>query len=376
MTKNKKLSFLLLMIPTLGLLTLAGCNKERDASSIHTNPEKVADYLYLITYDDYDEASMTDFANTLSSTAMGGACSVVRNGNYVGRNFDYYYCNMAEHVIRVNAAPGRYASIGIASGLVDFTPEMAENRPQSRLYDLLPYFTMDGVNERGLYCSINIAPTGDLGHTTGTNPGKHLLYSPMVVRYLLDNAASADEAIALLEECNIVSPPILGELHFFIADSTKSLVVETINNKLCYGAPKDEIMTNFYLLHDGYTPNAMGIERYDLLKRLYPLSASFDGTCALMDSVRYSRMYDLSLTPYWYSESYGGDWHGVHIDINTPLSDWEDYLEVAVRKYENRTRSFMEFIWITIHTSVYDMQKRSLRVFTQEEFDHPYDFAL
>lgn len=359
---------------------LCGCNKSQHdkGTSVHSTPVKLSDYLFEITYTDYDTSRALSIFYDMDDILRGGACSVVRNGNLVGRNLDFIYCNMAEFIVHVKSAPHRYASVGVSSCLLDFTPYMAEHYPHCTYYDMLPYCTTDGINEKGVYCSINMAPNGDLGFTTGTHPEYEDLYTPMAVRYVLDHAATAEEACYLLQHKNLISGTSLGEMHLFIADANNSYVVETINNEVVCGKVKDNIMTNFYLLYPTYTPHACGIERYQKLLEHYNEGATLEGMCSLMQSVRYSLAYDPDNTPRWDSEFYEDLSHsgGIDITINTPKDVFEKYWQKEVKDFQNRKRDYLLDLWITTHTSVYNIQERSLRVYAQEEYDKHWDIKL
>lgn len=357
-------------------LLLCNCSKERVAhTAVFTPPVQISDYLYEMTYSEYEPSAVKAFFDDLDHVAMGGGCSVVRNGNFIGRNLDYYYTEMTETVIHVPAAPGRYASVGVASCLVDFTPKLIKKHPNSRFFDVLPYTVVDGINEKGVYCSVNVVPF-DFGFTTGTNPGSDTLCATMVVRYVLDHASSALEACQLLATKNIRQSRLMTEMHYFIADEHESYVVETINNQFKYAPAPDNILTNFHLLGDSLSPYGMGYERYDLLKQHYDEGQTKEGMSSLMQKVRYSLSYDTTTTPYWFSEYYGIRYNDVRVGINTPTDFYWDYVVAQAEHFAHRKRSLLEFLWITTHTSVYDIANRKLRVYSQENYNQYWEFGL
>lgn len=53
------------------------------------NINKVADYLYSATFNTYDYNVGNEYYSKYMPSL--GACSVVRKGNYIGRNFDWNY---------------------------------------------------------------------------------------------------------------------------------------------------------------------------------------------------------------------------------------------------------------------------------------------
>lgn len=93
--------------------------------------------------------------------------------------------------------------------------------------------TLDGINDAGVVCNINVVPTGDKGRTTGTG-GNYDLCGLSVVRFILDNADSAKDAINKLQSKNIWMPNSGGydlEIHLMVSDGTDTFVVEFVNNK-------------------------------------------------------------------------------------------------------------------------------------------------
>ena len=72
--------------------------------------KKVEDYLYEITIDEIDE----NYYKEVLGYPMGG-CSEIRNGDFIGRNYDWKYSNDCEFVVRTLPRKDRCASIGISS---------------------------------------------------------------------------------------------------------------------------------------------------------------------------------------------------------------------------------------------------------------------
>ena len=133
----------------------------------------------------------------------------------------------------------------------------------------------DGVNEKGVFCELNLLYQGDNGITTGTNPGKSNLCMTTIVRYILDYAKSANHAIELLQKKNIFAPTgaVAGEYHFLIADNENTFEVEFIDNEMIVinnFLNNKPIVTSFYLNgYDGSKESlnlhAQGVERFNIL---------------------------------------------------------------------------------------------------------------
>lgn len=353
-----------------------GCAKQDDGPCAHSAITKLAPYLYEVTFTEYDPGKVETFFNTLDKSVHGAACSAVRNGNFIGRNLDYFYDETAEFVIHVPAAAGRYASVGVSSCNFFLTAEIVESGKESPYLAMIPYFTTDGVNDQGVYVSINMAPTGDLGYTTGTNPGAETLCCSMVVRYVLDNCKTAAEACEKLSKMNITTVGLMGEFHYLIADKNDTYIAEIINNKLVYSKDAGNIITNYYLLHNGYTPHAQGTERYDILKEHYAEGATFDGMDALLKRVQYSQAYDPKLPNPWYSDFCGFEWEGQSITIDTPHNVTIGLIEKMHNGFATKERNMLGGYWITIHQSVYDISAKRLRVYVQENYSKSFEFIL
>lgn len=367
----------------LTILLLCACTKQKGKDSTHNTPQRLGEYLYEITYTDYKPIAVERYMKTLRNVSHGAACTVIRHGNIVGRNYDYLYSEMAEFVIHVPAAEGRYASIGVVSSIFELTPEVTEKDPYGQYFDILPYVTADGLNEKGVYCSVNMVHGEHRYVTTGTNPSANVsLYAGMAVRYVLDHCATAAEACEALHNVNIVFLEALGEFHFFVADRTESWVVEVFDNQLKCLKVNDEVLTNFYVLTDAFIQNrstdaqANGVERYDYAINHINEFNSVDAAASLMSYLAYSKIYDLNNNPFWYSEFYGDKCDAGVIDRNMPKELYADYLKQESEGFKTKKRDYLGGFWVTTHTSIYDLNNLTLRVYSEENFNEHFDFTL
>lgn len=326
---------------------------------------KVDDYLYSARCG-YIKAETAEKFLGLLNTDFTAACASVRKGNLHVRNFDWTYSEEAEFIVRCGGHGEKYASIGVAS-LSGVEDDFAMMRRYSPVYHILQLYTVDGINEAGLAVNTNLVPVGDVESTLGTNPGGMRLCSGIIPRYLLDNAGSVDEAVALLRAADIYSLPDEGgtfELHFMISDPEKTAVVEFVDNEMIvlYDEP---IMTNFYLALDDFTEHAMGIERFDILEAGYDAVTDADSMLRLMREVWYSKSYT-ETDPEWLSEEYGTlvNDHGEVFGISSDVEDFRDALEEEAFLFRNRTRDGRT--WHTTHTSLYDLDALTLTVIAQE----------
>lgn len=359
------------------------------ASNIGISQKKLDKLLYEISYDDLDDeygynALLTKY------TEITPGCSTVRNGNIFGRNYDWYLDDHAEFVVHVKKSDKRHASIGVA--YTSLSNVKASGVLSEEEKKLIPFGMTDGINDAGVAISINVVSADPNYHTTSTHPDKPTLHILGVVRYILDNAGSVDEAIYLLNEKNIinpVSPNVKGEFHFMIADSNRTVVIEFVNNEMKV-LEDEKILTNFYLHNYNKTSGAlpeyaMGIERYHILENGLATAVDKNSMQHLLKNVYYTKAYDLYTTPFWYSEFEGIYKNGALTlnssnrgaeNLNGSLEGAGEYayiLDIAIKRFNEQT--YGESSWLTVHSSVYDLSAKTLALKVQEK-DKEYIFTL
>ena len=312
-----------------------------------------------------------------------GACSVVRKGNYVGRMYDWTYDNKCSFICKTPSTKGRHAVIGMATAPSAVTEAMIDAQMDSPFYDVIPFMLLDGINDSGLMCEINVT-TGEKGITRGTNEAGEDLFAAMIPRYVLDYASTVDEAVQLLQNRNIFcaySDDLKEEFHFMISDKDKSVVIEFVDNVMVVidtfvdGKP---IMTNFYL--DGYngtreslTPYAMGIERYAILSDGYDAVYNVDTMRDLMLKVKYTKAYSTEENPTWYSE-FAGNWPTFgNLTKDSPPEAYVPILMYVRDLFAHRERDGAT--WHTVHEAVYDIRNKTVLLIPQEG-EHEYVFEL
>ena len=344
---------------------------------------------------------------------LSALCTSCRTGNFIGRNFDWAYDDVEECVMRVPAADGRFASIGIASR---FFPE-----PWQSIFgveDFLPELTMDGINEKGVAINVNVVPAGDNGATTGTNPGGERLCAGFAVRHVLDVATNAAHAVEILESKDVYSIPFL-EFHWMISDSAESYIVECVSNKLVvlWAHDAQPKMSNYYVSHSPslceydvltnadltagfHTPHAMGIERYARVSNGLDRVDSVDAMFTNMTNVWYKLKYLPGNERRYWSDMNGapvpdgyGTAKGQRFEFGDGLDEarsnafkraQENYVAVTNYEAQNHSRTInpkidptlTNEVVHTVHTSLYDLEKRTLRVCVQEDYESQFDYAL
>ncbi len=374
--EKKTVVFLTGISILLAVVVFIGTGSMAEAQ-MYSQPVKAADYFYEMTFDDYREDTKLE---TLQLYNYSG-CSIVRNGDFIGRNFDFWFNENPVFLVRVKAKEGRHASVGMAIhfGMVE---EKLLAGDYAEKLELLPNMTVDGINDAGVFCGENIAPKFDTAEVTGTDPEGRSLHMFFVPRFVLDNASSADEAVQLLKTQNLYGSFCgYAYAHYMIADKDKTYIVEIIDNKVRAVEKKgnEQVMTNFYCNLPKYPEHPAGLERYEILQAAYDMGNTFDGMFALLQKVKSSNEYDLTVHPRWYSET----WLSL-AKINEPgfyaayqetyRKNSHDYWEA--RKNDRRDEAQTRFWSQTIHNSTYDLAKKMLRVAVQENYDRTFDYYL
>lgn len=164
------------------------------------------------------------------------------DGSYLfGRNFDWESCQ----ALVVSAEPEKgYASISTVN--MDFIQAGAgldmEQLPDEIKTKAALYAPLDGMNEKGLCVSVNMIEDSA---TIEQDTEKTDITTTTAVRLLLDRAADADEALALLRQYDLHAS--MGMMvHFAIADTKgHSVAVEYVDDEMV--VTDTPVVTNFYL---------------------------------------------------------------------------------------------------------------------------------
>lgn len=369
--------------------------------------KKINDYLFEVTNNDfYTRYYFNPYS--VGDEFMGlkewhGVCAGVRNGDFIGRNFDWECSETPEFIVHIPADGNRHASVGICnSNMVKHSP--TEDWLSQMLVNDISNNCFDGINDCGV-CAISLVvhyADDTVATLKGTKPGSSFsLHGANVVRYVLDKAASAKEAVRLLQEANIYGS--LGEysFHWMICDEKDNYLVELIDSKVVATKAEDNpierfrkpVITNFYLFKDLSEQKVpCGVERYGILEANYANAGSAKGMFETMEKVRYSRKYDgkdpstLAGAPdlNWYSEYLA---HMPNYKNPTdpllynefPKTDadrqriWRDIMSLdiernAISKFENPRKNPMS-AW-TCHTTVYNIKEKSLQIVIGEKYDN------
>lgn len=198
-----------------------------------------------------------------------GCCSIAASnagpagGKIYGRNFDYP--NNSAMIVHTKPAKG-YESVSTCYPFFVTKAESwaPENEQDKTIVGISSIFApLDRMNTEGLYMSILQL---DNEETNQTDANKNDVQTTVAVRYILDNAASVDEALEILRGFNMHNV-FNTAYHYAIADNTgKSVVVEYINNEMKV-KENVKVVTNHYLTDNVAKPlpdeSSNSIKRYN-----------------------------------------------------------------------------------------------------------------
>lgn len=238
----------------------------RAASSI----EKLEDGLYAMEFDgDYgfdeflaqggavSDSALADYLVTFLSHGFYKVESDVQTGDFgcsticvkddqgtvfFGRNYDWEECKTM--IVHTKPKSG-YESISTCC--LDFLGFSEHHAPDGSMLERMEtlaavYVPLDGMNEKGLVVADLMAGDDEVTHQ---QTDKADLTTTTAIRLLLDQAATVDEAVALLDQYDMNSS-IGSAHHLSIADASgKSVVVEYVGGEMLVTETK--VVTNHYL---------------------------------------------------------------------------------------------------------------------------------
>ena len=163
----------------------------------------------------------------------------------MGRNYDFKLDTSAL-MVRCEPKDG-YKSIAFAA-LDNIGADEADASLKTKMACLTaPFICLDGVNEKGVSIAVLTLPS----EPTIQNTGKPKLATSLLIRLVLDRAATTDEAIELISRYDMLSANG-RDYHFFISDATGASVVVEFDceseDREMVVTPTDAV-TNFFMMY-------------------------------------------------------------------------------------------------------------------------------
>jgi hypothetical protein len=244
-----------------------------------------------------------------------------------GRNFDWRF---SPALLLFTAPPDGYASVSMVD--IDYLGYGGDNaqhltdRPLSERRGLLaaPEVPFDGMNEKGLAVGMAAVPPGDMR----PDPQKRTLDQVMIIREMLDHAATVEEAVDLLGRYNIDMGSV--PIHYLIASAAgKSALVEFYagERRVFWNEQPWHLATNFLLAAADGAP-AGYCWRYDRLSqrlsqaggRLAPSEAIRLLSEVSQDNTQWSIVYNMTTgeVNVVMGRDYAQPVHTLHLDQASP----------------------------------------------------------
>lgn len=399
----------------LMIMGMASCSGKKEVAPNYFEMQKIQDNTSSVLWNpevyDFEAANqyVTERFELISENMKqmtSGACTSWRNGQFHGRNLDWYQSNYGCLIVQMPKGGNvKHASVATVNASTVVTQDFINQGVISdELRKVLPATSTDGINDAGVAVNINIVP-----HQPGDKYiGKEGdISSVCVVRYVLDNAGSVSEAIDLLSGKSINQSIVAlagDEAHYMISNQDTTAVVEfpqgemTVtyftNNGEGWYSPNGNpaVMANFYdCVAEQYPagseefynnhPTAMGVERWQTVKAQFD-NAKKDvaSNYAIANSVWYFKSL-MTEKKLWYSENavpgagYGMDEQGWYYmtkgeRVNTENAEqamkgyWDANMENYWQRYEQQYGSMDDphvagnMFWETSHSVVFDIQAK------------------
>lgn len=190
----------------------------------------------------------------------------------MGRNYDFSH-NTSAMLVKCSPKDG-YKSIAFAA-----LDNVSANQPfvsaTKKLTTLTtPFLCLDGLNEKGVSIAVLVVDSEPMLQDTGRGN----LFTTLVIRLVLDKAATTQEAVELISQYDIVASAG-RDYHFYINDASgDGRVVEwdcDSPTRELVATPVDTV-TNFYTIYadrvEPYQYNGIyghGKERYEFVKEVF-----------------------------------------------------------------------------------------------------------
>jgi hypothetical protein len=211
--------------------------------------------LYLLTHrGDYEELFQKENQKAVDQPMINETwryCTIFstksENSVLMGRNWDNQ--NVGSIIVSLYQPPRGYSSISFTRAIdmgfpLNVDLESMRSTPLGSRLLLAPFYAYDGLNEHGVCAAV----TGIDHVKVGPKQGKELVFVAFLVRKILDQTKSVDEAVSLAERYvpfDIDKNSL--DCHFYVADASgRSVILEYSGNEwqTIYPERSWQVMTN------------------------------------------------------------------------------------------------------------------------------------
>ncbi len=330
----------------------------------------------------------------------GGCSAVVKDIDstasshlIVGRNMDFAFSKKCAYIVRT-AEPNKYKTLGLAYATADVSPDFNDVEKHgitNKWYKIAPFFCTDVINEKGLYCEIdmrNIEKNKDGSskfRCSGTNPSTGVdVHMVALTRFIVNNCKDVKEAIDYVQNnINVYNKEEDWNFSFMLADARGNYGLLEFGYNKVYWKQGQSAQTNYFLngkLADD-SKQKFGIGRYQYILENLPNVEDSLGMYDLMNQLSYSNVYKGRECPFdMRSEAY--EVLGMtYEEVMDPEREEEVYgkidkLLAQLKEMSEEEKRKLPWYWQSTFTNVVDIPSRSfhLRIFENE--DYIFDLKL
>lgn len=195
-------------------------------------------YLYELSYNyDYYDPIILSAVDSISQIDSGCSAFTTYNddGDFIlARNYDYNHIDKngepsGLNLLLMTAPEGKLKSIAMCDAYwLDqnnyFKGAFDDGQTDISNIVISPFLCVDGMNEAGVSAALLALDTKPGESATNQNTGKDKVIHSVLLRYILDNAQSVEEAIKIAGQYDIVSSAN-QDLHIIVSDKDGNTAV-------------------------------------------------------------------------------------------------------------------------------------------------------
>ena len=329
-------------------------------------------FLYYAEYTaDYNNSIISNYIQAKWASGCSAFVATNADGDVItARNYDMYHKDTDGNftglnvVVRCNP-DGGYESLATADaawikylGYPYYQQAFDPETTDTRMMAFLPFLCMDGINEKGLVVSIFA-----LDIKEGESPinqkdsGKETLILTGLIRKLLDNCASVEEAVEYAKSVNVHN--MVGNDHHLLVsdDEGNSVVLEWRNNELT--VTDTDAVTNFYVSSD----DACDCYKNGELKEAWEGPADTEKEY----HYGYGHGYERFKTIVTSLDEHGNE-DGLAVMEN------EEAMELLSEVAQKNLETVLD--QVTQYSIIYNNTDRTMEIWSERDFDESYIFSI